>query len=171
MGAVANHRTVSTHPNETCPLTRMRRSNGVMTYNGKEYPTKGASVGPCNFTIQYSELNFTDPQSFRPERWLGDEAKTIDRNAWRPFELGPRACMGREMVMDEMRTILLLCVRWFDFEVTDDGSGIAVPHKTPAVDWARMDLLVGDLAFQELGMEAKPRHGMPMKVKRTERPL
>ena len=58
-------------------------------------------------TIHYSAKYFgPDPATFRPERFL-DPAHPVDRNSWRPFELGPRACLGRELAMDQMRAVLL----------------------------------------------------------------
>lgn len=92
-----------------------------------------------------------------------------------------------------MRVILLLTVRWFDFTVADNGTGASVPRKAPRVPYTDMDLKLGDseqfifypdsvcivlivlrtaVAFQlDAGIEAKPRFGCPMSIKRTERPF
>lgn len=35
--------------------------------------------------------------------------------AYRPFERGPRSCIGQELVIVEMRVVLALTVRRFDF--------------------------------------------------------
>jgi cytochrome P450 len=44
-----------------------------------------------------SPLNFRDPDSFIPERFLGDERFVNDnRSALNPFSLGPRNCIGKK---------------------------------------------------------------------------
>lgn len=41
--------------------------------------------------------NFTLPESFIPERWLGDERFVNDKkDAFRPFSHGPRDCIGKK---------------------------------------------------------------------------
>jgi cytochrome P450 len=45
----------------------------------------------------HSPLNFRDPDSFIPERFLGDERFVHDnRSALNPFILGPRNCIGKK---------------------------------------------------------------------------
>ena len=38
--------------------------------------------------------NFEDPQSFKPERWLGKNERDA-LGASKPFSLGPRGCIGQ----------------------------------------------------------------------------
>ncbi|KND87697.1 hypothetical protein TOPH_07689 [Tolypocladium ophioglossoides CBS 100239] len=59
--------------------------------------------------------------------------------------------------MDELRVLLLLTVRWFDFETIVEGTSARVMYMD-------LDREVGDLAFQEVGMEARPRRGMRTRV-------
>lgn len=138
-----------------------------MEINGKRYPTKNQMITPATHTIHHDPSVYLDPMSFKPERWLAGPLPS--RNAWRPFDLGPRACMGREVAMDEMRAVLLLTARWFDFETVGPGAN---PHpRVPEVTTLDADTPLGDWAFQELVMEAKPRGGAMMRVRRTGRPL
>jgi cytochrome P450 len=123
-------------------------------------------------TMHMDERVYPRAGEFVPERWIAGLTpfdKLPERNAFRSFELGPRACMGRELAMDEMRAILLLTVRWFDFGLA--AGPLSKPNKTPRVSFTNLDCLVGDMAFSELSMESKPRGGMQMWVKRTERDL
>ncbi|KAL8377785.1 hypothetical protein RB595_008461 [Gaeumannomyces hyphopodioides] len=144
-----------------------KNADGFMEINGKRYPTKGQMVAPATHTIHHDPAVYPDPMSFKPERWLA--ADPPPRNAWRPFERGPRACMGREVAMDEMRAVLLLTVRWFDFETA--GPGPNREPRVPEVTTLDADTPLGDWAFQELIMEARPRGGAMMRVRRTGRPL
>jgi hypothetical protein len=61
--------------------------------------------------------------------------------------------------MDKMRIILLLTARWFDFEA------VVEPSKTQRVEFTKMDLKLGDQAFQQLRMSAGPRDGMKMRIR------
>lgn len=59
----------------------------------------GTAVGVHQLSINRSPLNFTDPDSFVPERWLGEEKYQSDkRTAVNPFSFGPRNCIGKKWV-------------------------------------------------------------------------
>ena len=53
---------------------------------------------------------------FLPERWLAKEGEEMypKQGAWRPFELGPRACIGKELSLLELKIVLCLVVRRFE---------------------------------------------------------
>jgi cytochrome P450 len=87
------------------------------------------------------------------------EPNKIPRDAWRPFERGARACLGRDLAIDQLRIVLLLTVRYFDLECAS-----LEPRKTPRAPFTNLDLLMGDLAFQETALSAKPRGGTLMKA-------
>jgi cytochrome P450 len=114
----------------------------------------------CQHAMHYNPSIFESPSKFDPDRFM--DPNTVPRNAWRPFERGMRACMGQELAMDELRVVLLLTVRDFDFECV----GVK-PNSTPRACYTDLDLQLGDMVFQEVGLEAKPRAGMTiMKVSR-----
>ncbi|KAL1645613.1 hypothetical protein SLS61_008173 [Didymella pomorum] len=82
---------------------------------------------------------------FVPERWIGDSDTSaatnadmsgtstptgnIPASAWRPFERGPRNCIGQELANLEARVILACVMRRYDFvkvgvgEVDTDDTG------------------------------------------------
>ena len=103
--------------------------------------------------------------TFNPERWVGANAASIPRNAFRSFEKGVRACMGQNLAMAEMKVWLVLTSRWFDFELRDHN-----PVKEPKVP-ALMDLdtKVGDHAYQQWGITAAARGPVMMNVRQTGR--
>lgn len=144
-------------------------SNGTLTYKSKSYPTKGALVIPVSYIIHHDEANFPEPGKFMPERWLPSSPYPPPaRNAFRGFEHGSRACSGQVLAMNEMCTMLLLTVRWLDFELVQDTPDTK-PRAEPRMPWLDLDTKVGDMAYQELGFEAKPRNGVRMTIRRTER--
>ena len=66
-----------------------------------------------------------DGQSFRPERWLGEDglvaasAKRISM----PFGAGPRMCPGRYLALQEMKMVLLTLLTSFDVKSVSTGHG------------------------------------------------
>lgn len=59
----------------------------------------GTSVGLHQLATLRSSKNFVDPDSFHPERWLGDPRfSNDDKNAFHPFSYGPRNCLGKKYV-------------------------------------------------------------------------
>ena len=131
-------------------------------YDGKQYPTEDFMVWPLVFAIQHEPGLWPSPYSFLPERWLVDEGDPLYpiKGAWRPFEFGPRNCIGQELAMIETKVILALMLRQFDIRAVYDeldskqrGQGIKT---TPE----------GERAYQVLIATAKPAQGMPARVKR-----
>ena len=113
-------------------------------------PSDGFMLWAASKAVHRHPTYWTEPDAFMPERWLiGVTAK----NAWRPFELGPRACIGQELVMTELRMLLVMTLR--DLEI--------IP------EYNKGDLYVlGTQAYQVTMPEeltAHPRNGMAVKVK------
>lgn len=51
------------------------------------------------WAIYRREEYFTDPNTYHPERFLGDPRFSNDqREAFQPFHFGPRNCIGRKYV-------------------------------------------------------------------------
>jgi cytochrome P450 len=54
-------------------------------------------VSVWQWATNYSHDNFTAPDEFHPERFLGDEKFATDKlAALQPFSVGPRNCIGRK---------------------------------------------------------------------------
>jgi cytochrome P450 len=120
----------------------------------------------CAYTSHLDSEYFVNPKEFNPDRFLESYEPKAHRFAWRPFERGPRACSGQELAFDMMRVILLLTVRWFDFEHPVEGK-----VETPLVNFTDWDTRIGIQAFQGKKLGAGPRNGMKMKAFPTGRPL
>ncbi|KAL7619408.1 hypothetical protein AAE478_009947 [Parahypoxylon ruwenzoriense] len=64
-----------------------------------------------------SEQNYHRAQEFLPERWLKDapgEFDKDDKGAFKPFSVGPRDCIGKNLAWAEMRIILAEILWNFD---------------------------------------------------------
>ncbi|RAH40560.1 cytochrome P450 [Aspergillus brunneoviolaceus CBS 621.78] len=66
-----------------------------------------------------SAANFHEPERFAPERWFTQPEKQYaqdQRDACKPFSVGTRDCVGREMAQYMMLLILCNLILHFDFE-------------------------------------------------------
>ena len=108
--------------------------------DGREICTEETILYINHFIIQRDPKVYGETANdFVPERWLGDSDTTSARkddvwdskqasgdnkipiSAWRPFERGPRNCIGQELANLEARVILACTVRRYDF--TKVGAG------------------------------------------------
>lgn len=71
----------------------------------------------------HSPDNFKDPDSFIPERYLeGNQEFAKDKKlASRPFSMGPRGCIGKDMSYMEMRLVLARMIYSFDVSNADSA--------------------------------------------------
>lgn len=119
-------------------------------------------IVPIQHVWDRSESVFPDPDKFNPDRFLDMDKDGLI--AWRPFERGNRACIRQALAMEEMKTVLLYTVQFFELTCWD-----LKPNKKPRVDWTKRGLVFGDRVFQEMLLDAKPRDGMTMMVKEAKK--
>lgn len=86
--------------------------------------------------------NFTKPEEFHPERFLGDESFSSDNLAvLRPFSAGNRDCIGQNLANAEMRLVLSKLLWNFDFEL-DDRSKDWTKHQKVYILWDKLPLWI-----------------------------
>ncbi|KAL1618565.1 hypothetical protein SLS56_010493 [Neofusicoccum ribis] len=132
---------------------------------GETYPTEGFMVMNATFSLHRNPAYFPDPHNFRPERWLTAEYNGLDceilppprkthTHAWRPFEAGPRSCLGQKLAMMEIKMIMILVLSQFDIEPGYQCEG------------KKEFEYLGGPAYPILFGTAKPNGGMPVRVAR-----
>ncbi|KAF4805891.1 Trichothecene C-15 hydroxylase [Colletotrichum siamense] len=86
---------------------------------GQHIPA-GTIVSIWQYAMYRNAKNFSDPDSFIPERWSNDKIDLSDkREAFQPFSFGPRDCIGRHLAYAEVCTIIARLVWRFDLELVD----------------------------------------------------
>ena len=90
-----------------------------------------------------------------------------NKEAFRPFGSGPRNCIGQELAMLEMKVILVMTARSFDFELaydyTDNGTRNKESEKQESGSKKGVKGMYGDLAYQ-IG-RAQPNDDLPCRVR------
>ena len=159
---------------------------------GQQLPLSGFDIWPIVYLVGRNERFFPQPIHFIPERFIPSltpfatgEAENesmlftpAGKDAWRPFEKGPRSCIGEQLAMMEQRIILALCVSKFDF-VSVDANGESVQAWRPVEtsvelvereerlkrgETVGVETVEGHVPYQILKGAAKPRGGMRGRV-------
>jgi cytochrome P450 len=76
----------------------------------------GTIVSVDNFVMSHDARFFSNPDEFRPERWIGNGTRDC-LDASRPFSTGLRSCLGIKLAYMEARTILSKMVYAYDWEM------------------------------------------------------
>ncbi|KAG5748101.1 hypothetical protein H9Q70_009229 [Fusarium xylarioides] len=91
---------------------------------GDKYIPKGTVVTVYQWATFRNPINFADPDSFRPERWLpkthalyNEKYADDNRAVFKPFSYGARDCIGKNLAYTELRVILCHVLFKFDFEL------------------------------------------------------
>ena len=95
--------------------------------NGYTIP-KDAFVVANTFACHTSEKHWDDPDTFKPERWLDDQNKIIKHEAFMPFSIGRRVCLGESLAKTELFIFAVTFLQKFDFRV-DSKCPPSLDHK------------------------------------------
>ncbi|KAL8685884.1 MAG: hypothetical protein Q9218_007489, partial [Villophora microphyllina] len=134
---------------------RVGEPNMYIEYDGQRYPTEDMMVWPIPYAMHRSPDLWIKPEEFIPERFLAKEGDPLfpTKGAWRPFEYGPRNCIGQELAYIELKIFMILTLREFDFKPAYDQQ-----DKIDGKDRSTYTL-EGDRAYQVLIATAKPALG------------
>lgn len=144
-----------------CALLSVRASSIVVAIANR---TAGFMVWPVSYALHCSSDLWPSPTAFIPERWLAKEGDPLFpiKGAWRPFEFGPRHCIGTELAMIEMKIMMALMLRSFDLKAAYEEL-----DAKDAKDGVKMGLRTtpdGERAYQTRLALGKPVDGMPVRV-------
>ncbi|KAK1511383.1 averantin oxidoreductase [Colletotrichum abscissum] len=133
--------TLRIYPPSPQPHPRIIPPGGATVDN--EFLPEGTFVSIPIYAASNSPMNWTNPEEFAPERWIGEDARFENdkRDASQPFQYGPRNCIGRNLAYVEMKIIMSRLLWHFDvMNATDynwmDQRVFAVWEKSPL--WVRL---------------------------------
>lgn len=122
----------------------------ISNSDGDSFPTEDCVVWVDPYVMGRDTRYFPEPQKFIPERFLPDSPyPEIPAGAWRPFERGPRNCIGSEFGTLELKVVMALTLRDFEFEPDYQPGALDVD---------------GEKCYQMLFGSAKPKSGVPGRV-------
>lgn len=97
--------------------TMARRALGPDVINGQAID-EGTAVVISPWILHRHARLWDDPEAFRPERFLPENRKSIDRYAYLPFSAGPRVCIGAAFAIQEAVIALATLLREAEIEPT-----------------------------------------------------
>ncbi|MCJ1466436.1 hypothetical protein MMC07_005055 [Pseudocyphellaria aurata] len=135
--------------------------------NGLRYPADPSMlIWLVSHACQHDPSFWPRADDFLPERWLSTEGDELypTRGAWRPFEHGPRACIGQELSMIELRVVVCLVARAFEIStVYEELDGEAV-RRGKRTNGRKVKGVDGERAYQ-VG-KGEPSDHLPCRVKK-----
>ncbi|KAL8744058.1 MAG: hypothetical protein Q9190_003660 [Brigantiaea leucoxantha] len=137
-------------------------ANTFVDFDGKRYPTDGFMLWAPTYAMHRRVELWPEPESFIPERFLVKEGDPLFpvKGAWRPFEYGPRNCIGQELAFIELKIIMALILRDFDIKAAYEEQDKLDGKNNDSMNWN------GDRAYQVLIATAKPANRFPAKATR-----
>ncbi|KAK8123977.1 cytochrome P450 [Apiospora kogelbergensis] len=155
-------------PAATARTSPFGSSLTVRTPDGRSHCLDGTIIYNCESMIHRDPAIYGDTADhFRPERWLGDShsaSSKVPASAWRPFERGPRNCIGQEFANIEIRVIISLVVLRYDFIKVGMGELDKDDNGQPILDDAEQ-FRVKSHIYPTRQITIKPVDGMRMRVK------
>ncbi|RSL74284.1 hypothetical protein CEP53_000392 [Fusarium sp. AF-6] len=141
----------------------------VRTSTGEEFCLDGTIIYNCQHIIHRDPSIYgASADDFIPERWLSDTSTWgFTPSAWRPFERGPRNCIGQELANIEARVIVAIVARQFDFVKVGLGELDLDENDQPVLNDKNQYKVKSEL-YPMLQVTVKPVDGMMMKVKHAQ---
>jgi hypothetical protein len=147
---------------------------------GTSIPTDGLNATIMHRHIHINPRIWVRAGEFLPERWLvnADHELYPPAGAYRPFERGPRNCIGQTLVYNELRVVLIMTVRTFkiqpayeEWDASKEARGGVFAELLRKVGINREDIckeVLGERAYQTNKSGARPAYGYPCRVSLVE---
>ncbi|KAK0755234.1 hypothetical protein N5P37_012057 [Trichoderma harzianum] len=105
-----------------------------------QYVPENTVLGIWQWPMYHNAKNFTLPDSYIPERWLGDARFSSDpQDVLQAFSFGPRNCIGKNLAYAEMRLILAKILWNFDISLHPDSKDWLQDNRAFTL-WQKPDL-------------------------------
>jgi cytochrome P450 len=91
---------------------------------------KGCVVMLSQWVMHHNPKYFDEPESFQPDRWLGDLEQQLPRGVYFPFGDGPRVCIGKGFALMEAVLILATVAQSYEIELVPEHNIVPQPSIT-----------------------------------------
>lgn len=136
---------------------------------GRRFPTENCSVWTLSLAIHHDARYWVDPEKFLPERWLVGPDHPLypgrTKGAWRPFEHGPRNCIGQTLALLELKIALVLTAREINVVPAYEEWDALHPKRAVGGKDQAVKTVNGIRAYQAEKGAAHPADGFPVRVK------
>ena len=151
-------------------------STALTDRHGNIYPLDG-DIGAeiIHPSVQKNPRIWPRAEEFLPERFLVEPWHELYPHpaAWRPFEQGPRNCIGQTLVYTEMRIVLIMTARIFDIKPAyDEWDALQAASEGSLTKLARwtgfagnqIKTVHGERAYQSEKAGSHPADGYPCRI-------
>lgn len=83
---------------------------------GQFHVPQGSTIFISPYAMHRNPVFWTEPESFDPDRFLGERGKQITPDMYLPFGVGPRTCIGNSLTELIMRITIAMLSPRFRFE-------------------------------------------------------
>ncbi|XP_062976493.1 cytochrome P450 2C20-like [Elgaria multicarinata webbii] len=94
-------------------------------FRGYNFP-KGTSVLPLYTSVHYDPLQWETPEEFNPDHFLNEKGQFRKRDAFMPFSVGKRYCLGEALARVELFLFFSILLQKFTFQLVGDVKNMDV---------------------------------------------
>ncbi|KAJ5692109.1 hypothetical protein N7462_001532 [Penicillium macrosclerotiorum] len=155
-----------------------QKGTAVTDRHGNVYPTDKFMMMVSHQAAHHNPRVWPRVEEFLPERWLVEAGHELypETATYRPFEQGPRTCIGQTLVWNEMRIVLLMTARVFDISPAyEEWDALALQAEGPLTKlgkWVgiitqekdKIKTVNGDRAFPTEKAGGHPADGYPCRI-------
>ncbi|CAK8684918.1 unnamed protein product [Clavelina lepadiformis] len=110
------------------PIRKVNEDVNILGY----FVPKNTMVFPNLWAIHHDSTYFTEPEKFKPERFIDEKGNFVKSDHVIPFSIGSRQCLGEQLARMEVFFLLVSMVQKFEFlpdpEAKELPSEEGVPH-------------------------------------------
>jgi len=120
--------TLRMHPPVPSGVLRQTPPEGL--HINEHFIPGNVTVGIPTYAISRSERCYERPNEWVPERWYEKTEMVREKGAFAPFSLGPYGCIGKQLALMELRTVIAELVTKFDVKFAAGETGRNLIEKT-----------------------------------------
>lgn len=113
-------------PSVSTTIPRTVLKGGIVI--DQEFIPEGTMVGTTTYAIQRNPNYFAAPDEFRPQRWIVDAETGVDeesieiaKQAFCPFSVGARSCVGWKLAWTELNLAVARTLFRYDMRLAPDA--------------------------------------------------